>query len=268
MGWNLLGWSFKVIRKNKQLILFPMLSAVAAIAGLVLWFAASGLFRSIIDSPELQTRDYLLLIPAYLIVTFVIVFFNCALAACADAYFRGEHATLGYGLSHAAARIVPIIGWAVLSTTVGLILKTIEQRASWAAKIATWIFGFAWAMATYLVVPVLIAEDCGAFGSLRRSSQLLRETWGDQIVGNIRFGWRTLVVFIPGLIIGAIGANGVPLLLPVAVAYFVIGIAVISAARGIFEVALYRYAAYGDVPADWSAETVPGIFLNRPKPIE
>src|SRR5262245_30156447 len=37
MDWNLIGWSFTVIRRNKQLALFPAFSAAAALAGLWLF---------------------------------------------------------------------------------------------------------------------------------------------------------------------------------------------------------------------------------------
>jgi len=255
MSWELFGWSFSVIRKHKQLILFPIFSAAAALIG---WFlCAQGRPQSLPGTlHHVGVQDLLWLVPAYLLVSFAMVFFNCALAACAQAHFTGAEPTLGYGLRHAAARFAPILVWALLSTTVGFILNAIERRAAWAGKLAIWIFGFAWGMATYLVVPVLIAEDRGAFGSVKRSAQLVRQNWGDQIVAEIRFGWRVLVFLIPCMILGALGANGYPILLPFAVAGLIIGIAVISAARGIFEVALYRYSALGEIPAGWT----PGLI--------
>lgn len=247
MGWELFGWSFSVVRKHAQLILFPILSAAATMACLYVgWLTRQGIAR------HLELRDLLWAAPAYLLASFAMVFFNCALAACAQAYFAGDEPTLGYGFRHAAARFVPILAWSILSATVGLILNFIERRVSIAGKVAAWLFGFAWAMATYLVVPVLIAEDRGAFGSVGRSAQLLRETWGDQLVAQIRFGWRALLFFIPCLIVGVIGANGYPILLPLAAALFIAGTAVLSAARGIFEVALYRYAALKETPAGWT----------------
>ena len=264
MNWDLIAWSFAVIRQNKQLVLFPIFSATAALAGLYLcsqW--GHGSIERVLQSHRVGIQDYLWLAPAYILVSFAVVFFNCALAACAHAHFSGAEPTLGYGLRHAGARLAPILAWALLSTTVGFILNAIGRRASWAGKLATWIFGFAWGMATYLVVPVLIAEDRGAFGSIRRSAQLARETWGDQIVADIRFGWRALFFFIPCLVLGALGANGYPILLPVAAAYFIIAAAVLSAAKGIFEVALYRYAALDETPADWSPEILPGIFRSQ-----
>lgn len=247
MSWELFGWSFAVVRGNKKLILFPILSAAIALATL---FLCSQRFH---QSHNLGAADYLWLAIAYFVVSFTIIFFNCGLAACANAEFNGAEPSLSYGLSHAGKRLTPILAWTLISATVGLILNVVS-RASWAGKLAIWVSGFAWGMATYLVVPVLIVEDRGAFGSFQRSAQLVRKTWGDQLVAEIRFGWRNVVLFIPCLVLGAMGANGYPILLPVAAVYFVIGAAVLSAAKEIFEVALYRYAALGEIPAGWSAD--------------
>lgn len=263
MGWDLFGWSFSVIFEHKRLILLPLLSAAAALAGVALFIFAGPLSFVVHSGHAWTFRDYLWLAPAYVAVTFVVVFFNCALAACAQSIFAGQEPSIADGLNHAAARFMPILGWAVLSTTVGFILNAIEQRASWAGKIVTWIFGFAWGMATYFVVPVLIAEDCGVFGSVRRSSQLFRDTWGDQLVAGIRFGWRGLVVVLPAVILGAIGVNGYPPVLLLAVAWLVVGLAALSAAKGVFEVALYRYAALKETPSGWTPEFVTTLFPRR-----
>jgi len=248
MGWELFAWSFAVIRKNKQLALFPIFGAIAAIAALALcsW--------RLLPIHHWGSRDYVWLAAAYFLASFPIIFFNCALAACANAQFIGAEPTLGYGLRHAGARLAPILVWTLLCTTVGLILNALASRASWIGKLVIWISGFAWGMATYLVVPVLIAEDRGAFGSFQRSMQLVRKTWSDQLVAEIRFGWRGAALFIPCFILGLIGGNGHSVLLPVAAACFIVAAAVLSAARGIFEVALYRYAALGEIPAGWPAE--------------
>ena len=242
MGWDLFGWSFSVIRQHKKLIWFPIFSGAAGLAAILLWF----LFHP---------QSLLWLLPAYFVVSFLVVFFNCALACCAQSCLAGEEVSISRGLQQASTHVGAIAGWSVLSTTVGLLLRSIEGRASWAGKLARFLFGVAWGMTTYLVVPVLIAENRGPIASLKRSAQLVRDTWSDQIVAEIRFGWRGLVVFLPCLVLGAIGANGFPPLLPVAAAWFLLGIAVLTAARGIFEVALYRYAALHQAPANWPASS-------------
>jgi hypothetical protein len=261
MDWDLIGWSFTVIRRNKQLALFPAFSAAAALAGL--WLFAEmryGGLAPLMQKARFGLDDYAWLLPAWFLVNFVIIFFNCALAACADAAMTGAKPTVGYGLGQAAARVGRIAGWALISTTVGLLLDAIERRLSFFGKLTTWVFGFAWATVSYLVVPVLIAEDHGTLGAVRRSAQLARKTWGDQIVAAIRFGWRTLFVFIPCVVLFVAALNGHLALLPFAAVYLVIAAAVMSAAQGIFEVALYRYAARGETPADWTSARMPELF--------
>lgn len=261
MGWELFNWSFTVIRQNKRLMLFPICSGIASLAGLFLCYVgwqATG--HGVFHRPGPQ--DLTWIAPGYFLITFLVIFFNSALAACAQAQLSGREATFGYGISEAANRFLSILGWALLATTVGLLLQLIERRVSWAGKIAVWLFGFAWSLATFLVIPVLVAEDCGPMEAVRRSASLVRDTWGDQLVAQIRFGWRGLVFFLPCILLGVAGANGYPILLPLAVACFALASIVLSAARGVFEVALYRYAATGETPAGWMPDTLPGIFTR------
>jgi hypothetical protein len=257
MDWDLIGWSFNVIRRNKQLALFPVFSAVAALAAL--WLCSDWRFGSLdtlVARRGFTGGDYVLLAPLLFLVSFIIIFFNCALAACANGELSGNSMSVGDGLRHAAARLGPIFGWALLSTTVGLVLRTLERRAAFLGKLAVWLFGFAWAMATYLVIPVLIAEDKSALDSVRRSARIARETWGDQIVAEIRWGWRGVALLLPPILLVIAGLNGYPMALPFGVAFFIVIACVMSAAHGVFEVALYRYASLGETPHDWSQSMV------------
>jgi hypothetical protein len=62
--------------------------------------------------------------------TFIAVFFNVALAACAVRSLRGEDTTVGEGIRAALQRIGPILGWTLVAATVGLILRLVEERVS------------------------------------------------------------------------------------------------------------------------------------------
>jgi hypothetical protein len=57
----------------------------------------------------------------------------------------------------------------------------------------------AWSLITYLIVPVLLFEDCGVFGSLHRSEQLFRSHWGEQVAGSFGFGLLSTVLSIPAV---------------------------------------------------------------------
>jgi hypothetical protein len=117
-------------------------------------------------------------------------------------------------------------------------------------------------MATYLVVPVLVMEEAGVMDSIRRSASLLRQTWGDQIISGLAFGWLGLLFAVPGIVLGVLGANGYPIFLVPAILWFATMIAAFTAANEIFTVALYRYATTGQPPSGYDAATL-GAALGR-----
>ena len=117
-------------------------------------------------------------------------------------------------------------------------------------------------MATYLVVPVLVMEDAGVMDSVRRSASLLRRTWGEQLVSGLAFGWLVLLYAIPGIVLGALGANGYPIFIVPAILWFAGMMAAFTTAREIFTVALYRYATTGEAPSGYDAGAM-GAALRR-----
>src|ERR1035438_8267042 len=115
------------------------------------------------------------------------------------------------------------------------------------------LFGLGWGMATYLVVPVLVMEEAGVMDSIRRSASLLRQTWGEQIISGLAFGWLGLLFAVPGIVLGVLGANGYPIFIVLAILWFATMIAAFTAAGEIFTVALYRYATTGQSPSGYDA---------------
>ncbi len=146
-----------------------------------------------------------------------------------------------------------ILFWSMVSATVGQLIRTVETRAGWAGRLLMGFAGLGWGMATYLVVPVLVMEDAGVMDSVRRSASLLRGTWGEQLVSGLAFGWLGLLWAIPGIVLGALGANGYPIFIVPAVLWFAAMMAAFTAASEIFTVALYRYATTGEAPSGYDA---------------
>ena len=70
---------------------------------------------------------------------------------------------------------------ALLSATVGILLRMSEARTSWLWRLVGGWIGLAWTLASYFVVPVLAAEDVGPAEALQRSADLFRETWGEEV---------------------------------------------------------------------------------------
>ena len=263
-SWDLIWESFDVIRKDKKLIVFPILSGISVLLVAAAYFIPLfqlGLVRQYAEERHVEPTAYAWMFLWYCTNYFVIVFFSCALAACAQIRFSGGEPTLGAGMSQAAAKLPNIMIWAVVASTVGLIIRIIEDRSKEAGKIFASLVGVAWAVTTFLIVPVLVFEQVGVFGSIKRSCQLLRKTWGEQVGANIGFGLPFLVLSIPGILL-IFGARHQPVALAIALFYFLMLGALMSAVKGIFAVALYRYATQGEAPPGFSKVNLNGAFVD------
>jgi hypothetical protein len=254
MTWQLVSQSFRLLRDDLKLIVFPILSAAGAIAlslPYLLMIFKGRLWGDIDWGPN----AWLLAFAWYACASFVTIFFNCALTACMQMRFAGQTPTIAGGLKRAAARVHTILLWSLLTSTVGRLLEMLEQKVGFIARIAIALVGLSWNMATFLIVPVLVMEDRGVIDSMRRSA-LVRQTWGEQLISVIWFGWMELLVVIPGVVLGALGANGYPIFIVPTVLWFAGWLAAFTAAREIFTVVLYRYAMTGEPPAGFDTDSL------------
>jgi hypothetical protein len=283
-GWQLLGQSWSVLRQDRELLVFPVLSSLACLLVLASFAIPLGyLSGSSIDyfNEPLQPEEepiwrsvgaYVALFVYYFVNYGIIAFFNTALVSCAIIRFRGGDPTVRDGLSAAGHRLPQILGWALLAATVGVFLRAIEERSAIVGRIVAGLIGIAWSIATYLVVPVLAAEGVGPLTAVRRASQLLRKTWGESLVAELSLGAINLLLALPAIIIIAVSiamiGAGVGIWLPatlgvIAVLYLVLLAVVTSALGQVFLAGVYLYAAESKVAAGFSEESVAGAFHTR-----
>jgi len=285
-GWELAGQSWQVLKRDKELVLFPMISGIACllvVASFLLPFLLIPEFgagiKAVLDEdragrqqPVAQIAYAAVAFAFYFVNYLVIVFFNTALVSCAIIRFKGGDPTLADGLRMAWRRLPQIAGWAALSATVGVILKMIEEKTDWVGQIVIGLIGAAWAVATYLVVPTLAVEGVGPIEALKRSAGLIRQTWGEGLAGNIGMGLIGFLISLPGvalIILGVITAAaghavvlGV-LLMTVGVLALLAGSILTSTLKQIFIAGLYVYATEQRVPNGFSPELMRSAFAPK-----
>jgi Family of unknown function (DUF6159) len=261
--------SWAVLRKDKELALLPVLSFAAWViiaATFLLPIVAVNADRPEGDSWTSNPLTWMIAFAGYLVVTYVMIFFNAAIVCGADERLRGGDPTLASALRAARERAGVLLPWAVLSATVTLILKAIEQRAGIIGRIVVGLIGIAWSLVTFLVVPILVVERIGVGAAVKRSGELFKRTWGENVVTNGGIGLLTFLAALLGLLVV------LPLLMvggAVTVAGIVIGVAwvavvscVMSTLSGIVQIALYRYAVDGDV-SGFGTDQLRGAFRDR-----
>jgi hypothetical protein len=257
-SWSLVRASFNVLRADKELIVYPLVSMVAMIIVTLTFLiplAATGLFRVFTEGEGLSIATVIVLFLFYVVAYTVIFFCNSALVAGALLRLRGGDPDLSYGFQEAGKRLPNIVGYAVIAATVGMILQSIRERSNAIGQIVIDLLGGAWNIVTFLVVPVLVAEDVSPLDAIRRSFELLKKTWGEQIVGTFSIGAVFGLVFFGIILLGGLlvvaaasAAPGLGILVFILVLIVLVGVGLISSAlNGIYTAALYRYAAEGAV---------------------
>jgi hypothetical protein len=280
--------SWSVLRLDKELMLFPILSSIACFMVFASFAAPIILVPQLRDSvvaianaqaeaPDQGARvqfvvPSVVLFCFYLVNYFVIVFFNTGLVSCAVLRFQGGDPTVGYGIRAAGSLLPQILAWSLVAATVGWILRMIEERLSFVGKFVIAFIGLAWSVVTYLVVPVLAVEKLGPLSAVKRSAQLLTKTWGEALVGNISLGVAGFVLSLPGIllivacpIVLAIAAQPLWAVVPgvLAILYFIVLAIVTSTLRQILLAGAYLYAAQGQVPAGFSPEIMQAAFRSK-----
>lgn len=254
-GWRLTKLSLRVIRKDKEILLLPVLSAIFTI--LVLASFVAGIFFTVgfdrVFEGGAAVTSVVLGFAFYLTSYFISIFFNAAIIGCATIRLNGGDPKMKDGIRIAMDNVGRIFVWALVAATVGMIIKAIQQRVGFIGRLIMGALGVAWTLVTYFVVPVLIYEKLGPWAAVKRSASVFKGTWGEMIVGNLGLG---LIFFLASLLgvafiaVGIVIGGGVAIIvgLAAAVVYWLILAVVKTAAEGVLVAALYKYATTGQVP--------------------
>ncbi|MGO4885505.1 MAG: DUF6159 family protein [Bryobacteraceae bacterium] len=265
-GWQLFKESFAVLAGDAEILVFPLCSGFCLLLLGVSFFVPlyrDGTLQAVAHRQG-KWDDYAVLFAWYYLNYFVGIFFNSALMGCANMRLSGQRPTVGAGFQLALGKVGRIAAWALVAASVGVVLSFLRDRRSKLLSFAVAGLNMAWSLITFLAVPVLLFEDHGVFGSLHRSQQLFRKNWGAQVAGSFGFGMVTTLFCIPAVLLAIFGFRydpGAAIIL--AVVYILILATVMSAVRGVFTVALYRYASAGTAPAGFTPGTIDGALGGR-----
>jgi len=271
---SMMGASWEVLKKDKELLLFPLLSAICCLV-VMASFALPMFMTGAWEPPDAETATtaqqvgyYALLFLFYFCNYFVIIFFNSAVVACAIMRMRGGDPNVAIGFRAAMMRLPQIVGWALVAATISVILRVIENSHKKAGRFIAGLLGMAWSLLTFLVVPVLVVEKKGPIEAFKESSRLLKKTWGEQLIGNFGFGLVFFVLGIPGILlivfgVLAIGGAGVAVgavLIGLGILYMILLGLIQSTLQTIFQAALYLYARDGKAPEGFDERSLSGAM--------
>ena len=250
--------SANVLRLDKELMLFPLMSGIATVLVMasfiapIFWVGGPQIFA---EGESASYAMYAVGFLFYLVQYTVIFFFNAALVGAALIRLDGGDPTVSDGLAIASKRFGTILGYAAIAATVGMLLRFISEKVGWLGKIAVGLMGMAWTLTTYLTVPILVTKDIGPIDAVKESAMIFKRTWGEQVIGNFGMGWAVGLIGVVWTLVNigvimAMASLGMGVAILAAVGIMLLGYVMLallaSALNGIYTAALYRYAMTGD----------------------
>lgn len=271
--------AWRTLKLDKEMLMASILSMLTSVvlfgvflAGILFVLPEGALTDENADLTG--TAVYWLMFGAYLFVTYAVAnYFSGAVAHAALERFRGGDPTLKGSLRAARKKFGPLVAFSGVQATVGLILNILEERLPFAGKVATWIAGAAWGIATMFTIPVIMdGKETRPLKAVRASAKTFMKVWGESVfiglgLGVIQITFTFLLIF---LLFGSI-AIAITLsswaIGAVAMAFALIGLVlmdvVMSTLNTIVMTAAYYYATTQQIPAGFDDELVRSMF--RPK---
>ena len=275
-SWDLAAECWRMLMEDKSLLVFPLMSSIAMvliIGSFALPLLPAFGFAAGKGPHALTSVGYLALFVFYWIQYAVVIFFNTALVEVAMRRFDDEDVGVADGLRRAASLLPVILVYALIAATVGTLLRAIAERVGIIGRLIVGLVGVGWTVATALVVPILAAENVGPVEAIGRSVDLIKKSWGENIIGNagigIVFGAVVCLVALTGgvLVLAAFGNREWALGLVLAV-LLILAVSLIALAQatlqGIYSAALYRFAIGDPATGGIDRNLLEHAFRPRP----
>jgi hypothetical protein len=245
-GWRLTVAAYRLMRQDPTMIALALLGTGCGLIGTGLVLYLGGVF-----SPGHYSRTHFWLVSLAFVypLTFVGAFFNVALTAAAAACLEGRWIGVTGALRAATERLRQILVWSLLLVGVGFLINEIASRIPYLGGLVARLIGAAWNLGTIFAIPLLTLEDADPLEAVQGSARLVKSKWGEGLTGLVGIGAWSVLAMVPGIFVGVVGfviADHEPVpgiaIVCLAAASFVGILAMASATRQVFAVALFRYA--------------------------
>lgn len=271
-GWRLTKDSWAILKADRSLLAFPIVGSIAALVAFVI-VAAPAL--GIVAATDQWWPAIPFALVALYLTAYVTIYCGVGLAAATAQVMDGQDATLRSGLAEARKHRGAIAKWALVQATVGLLLNILQSLADsdngilkLVGIILTLLVSIAWTLASFFVIPLLAFEDLGPGDALKRSVAIIKEHWGEGVVGSAAIGGIVFLLgFLPAVVLIFLGvaAGGVAagVLIALGVIVLIVAAVVGNTLNQVFRVALYRYVTGQGQAPGFASEDLERAF--RPK---
>lgn len=266
---ELLKLSVDVMKKDKELLLFPIIGGIFS-----LLFILVMLFPTIISGFIIREYFFISIFFIYLGLVFISIFFNVCAVYTIKKRFDGKNATFFESIKFALSKTHLILGWALISAIIGLLLRLLEDTAERMGetgkiiiKIMVSIIGVAWSLVASFVVPGMVYNNTGPIKALKNSATVFKKTWGESLIRYYGLGLIQTILIVIGVITTLILAfltieiPVIPIIIIVlGIIYIIAVLTFFNIANSVFNTALYVYATTGKAPKGYREDILRNAF--------
>jgi hypothetical protein len=267
------------MNKDKRLFLFPIISGIFSILFVLAMVFPSIILPSLTSNQGLaEGINWIIVFGIYFGLAFIATFFNVGVVYIIKNTLDNKKVSFGDAMKFAFSRIGIILAWSLISATVGLILRILDEVAERIGgigeiiiKVLTSIIGGVWSIMTLFVVPVMVYEKVGPFKAISRSVETLKKTWGETLIKQVGVGLMAFLFILLGIIatilgiilLSTLGTIVLLVFIVIMVIYFMAIISFFSVANNVYNTALYVYGNTGTVPLGFDQNIVQNSFSEK-----
>lgn len=279
-SWRITKLSFSVIGKDKEMLLFPILAGIFSTLYTILLLFPSGVLEFFgsgsVGAVGFGILQYAMVFLTYLGLSFIATFCNVCVVYTTKVRFEGGDATFMESVRFAFSKVGVIFQWSLVSATIGLIFLLLDRLAERVGGIGEFILnmirsllGVIWSIVTLFVVPALVFEDVTPTEAIKKSSEMIKKTWGENLVAHYGMGFIqflvgfVLILISIGLAMAIPSETGTIFALAFAVISIIFMTLVFNVAKMVFQTALYVYASTGTEPEMFEGESLSSAFGRK-----
>ena len=259
-GWAIGKATRKLVFEDRDLFMYPLVSALAVVLEVVAIFLPSALF---LNNPALQYYNLLSLFAVYMVVTFTSTYIIMAMFIAFRSFISGKKISFGEAFSQVKPYAALILEWSIFYSIVLIAVRILESRLRGIAGLFLGAaLSIALSLSTLFVVPVILDEKLGPIAALKSSASFIIKNFGQSFGGLIYADLYSLAIAAVGILIvfaGLASALFVNFFLGVVIgivgfSVFVIGIMIGYLLSNLFKLILYDFIKYDRIPKGFTGD--------------
>jgi hypothetical protein len=269
--------TFKILKSNKKLLIFSIVSILMSFS--FFGFMVIFFILNYYGKEGIYFIDFFMFFLTYLGIYLIINFFNVCIIYSLKGLFENKEIKTNDAIKFSLSILKRIFYWTLVSATIGLLLRLINGIAKRLGNngkiILTFIrsiLGELWSILSVFILPIMVYNKSSPIVSVRKSSKLIRKTWGENLVKHYSLGLSQLYVLLIGISIISllsfilfhlIGAIILPTLILISILFLISIIVLFKAANQIFNTILFLYADKNIIQKDFNKSKLKLVFIKE-----